>query len=324
VTWSPINLDSLEERPKTQPTIGGVGLVYPGKRHLFSGPQESGKTMAAYAIALEEVRAKGSVVLIDLEMGQWDARDRFREMGATDADFARIFYVEPETEAGDDTMLGLLEWKPTLAIIDAAAGAYAIQNLDDNKRRDAELFANLWVRPFWQNDVATITIDHVVKNTDNRGKYAIGSERKAGGVDVHLGFECVSEFRRGGHGLYRIHTHKDRPGYLTRPRAGDLELTSDAETHAITWAFNPPEAVESGDDWRPTVLMDRVLEYLTAQAELLSRNAIARDVRGKKEYILQAIGYLLLEGKAAEVGPRRLITSANHSSPEPVQLEALN
>ena len=38
-------------------TLGGIGLVYPGKRHVFSGPPESAKTLAAYAIALAEVRA---------------------------------------------------------------------------------------------------------------------------------------------------------------------------------------------------------------------------------------------------------------------------
>jgi hypothetical protein len=311
MTWTPINLGKLEERPKTQPTIGGVGLVYPGKRHLYSGPQESGKTMAAYAIALEEARAEGNVILIDLEMGPHDARDRFREMGATTADFDRIYYIEPETEATDATMLGLLEWKPTLAIIDAAAGAYALQELDDNKRRDAEQWANLWVRPFWQNDVATITIDHVTKSAETRGKYAIGSERKAGGVDVHLGFETITEFRRGSTGLYKIITHKDRPGYLPRPRAGELALTSDPDTNAIGWVFNPPESAATGDDWRPTVLMDRVVEYLRQQREPVNRETIKKNVLGKNEYIVQAIGFLLQDETIVEVGSRRLLAISN-------------
>src|SRR5262245_51473693 len=87
VTWALLNLANLEERPAIQPTLGGVGLVYPGKRHVFSGPPESAKTLAAYAIALAEIRQGGTVVLIDLEMGQWDARDRLRELGATAEDF---------------------------------------------------------------------------------------------------------------------------------------------------------------------------------------------------------------------------------------------
>jgi hypothetical protein len=249
------------------PSIGGSGLVYPGKRHLFSGPPESCKTLAAYVVALEEIRKGGVVVLIDFEMGQWDARDRMRDLGATDDELARFHYIEPTTEATPLTIDAVLTLKPTLVIIDAAAGAYAVQGLDDNKRKDCEDWAAAWVRPFWKADVATIVIDHVVKNVDNRGKYAIGSERKLGGVDVHLGFEAVpgQELKRGGHGLYKVITHRDRPGYLTRPRAGDLELTSDPDTHAIAWRFKPAsgDSAESGTtDWRPTVLMDRVLEHV--------------------------------------------------------------
>jgi AAA domain-containing protein len=184
VTWDPINLAKLEERPQAQPTLGNAGLVYNRLRHVFSGAQESAKTLAAYAITLAVVRDGGTVLLLDLEMGMWDARDRLREMGATDDDLGRILYVEPEAPAYDSTMGEFIHLGPALVVIDAAAGAYAIQDLDDNKRRDAELFANLWVRPFWQADVATIVLDHVVKNADNRGKYAIGSERKVGGVEV--------------------------------------------------------------------------------------------------------------------------------------------
>src|SRR5262249_5520639 len=156
-------------------------------------------TIAAYAVAIQEIRRGGTVVLIDLEMGQWDARDRLREMGATDEDLSNLPYIEPETPASDSTVAEIVKThQPTAAVVDAAAGAYALQDLDDNKRRDAELWANLWVRPFWQRGTATIVIDHVVKDSERRGKYAIGSERKAGGVDVHLGFETIHELRRGG------------------------------------------------------------------------------------------------------------------------------
>jgi len=93
MSWDPINLAKIEERPPLEPTLGGLGLVYPGKRHVFSGPPESAKTLAAYAIALEIIRSGGSVVLIDFEMGPFDARDRLLELGATEPDFERLHYV---------------------------------------------------------------------------------------------------------------------------------------------------------------------------------------------------------------------------------------
>lgn len=104
VTWTRINLAELPPREAITPTIGGGGLVYPGKRHAFSGPPESAKTLAAYATALEEVRNGGTVVLLDFEMGPWDARDRLRDLGATDAELARIPYFEPATPATTETI----------------------------------------------------------------------------------------------------------------------------------------------------------------------------------------------------------------------------
>src|SRR5262249_48827941 len=137
----------------------------------------------------------------------------------------------------------------TFACIDAAAGAYDVSELDDNKRQDAEAFGRAWIDPLWRQGVTTLVLDHVVKNAEQRGKFAIGSERKAGRVDVHLGLHVVHQVSRGGDGLIRIDTHKDRPGWLTRPSAAELELRSDPDTHALTWTFQPSTSSNTGDDW---------------------------------------------------------------------------
>ena len=86
-SWQPRNLAELEDRPPVLPSLGGLTMCYPGKRHVFSGPQESAKTLAAYVIGLCVVREGSSVVLIDFEMGPWDAKTRLRELGASDDEF---------------------------------------------------------------------------------------------------------------------------------------------------------------------------------------------------------------------------------------------
>ena len=294
MSWEPLNLANLEERPPIEPTLGDVGLLYPGKRHVFSGPQEAAKTIAAYAIALEVVRRDGAVLLVDFEMGQWDARDRFRELGATDEDFQRIDYIEPEIPATVETILELVDASPTLVIIDAAAGAYDLQGLDDNKRAEVERFAGLYTRRFFLNDIATVLIDHVVKDAKARGRYAIGSERKVGGADVHLGFEPVTPLTRGGSGLVKISTHKDRLGHLPRPKAAELALNSDPETGRISWQLR---AASREQPWRPTVLMDKVSRYTEERnGDLPSRNQVEAGVGGNREYVRQAIDLLLAEG----------------------------
>lgn len=320
-SWAPVNLATLEEKPPVKPTLGGVGIAYPGKRHIFSGPQESAKTLAAYAIGLELVRERQRIVLIDFEMGRWDARDRLRELGATAEDFALVDYVEPGDPATPERISRLVDRQPVLVIIDAAAGAYDIQGLDDNKRQDVERFTRLYVRDFWRSGIATIVLDHVVKNSETRGKYAIGSERKVGGADVHLGFEVIVPIKRGAEGRYKISTHKDRGGFLTRGRLADMVLSSHPETHAITWQFTTAEHPEGDNVWRPTVLMQRASEYLEKQLEPVSFNQVITNTKGNETTLKDALEHLISLGFAREEsgprGARNVVSERPYRQPPP-------
>jgi GNAT superfamily N-acetyltransferase len=299
-SWHPVNLAALEERPPVQPTLGGLGLLYPGKRHVFSGPQESAKTLAAYACTLEVVRTGATAAIIDFEMGRWDARDRLRDLGATQEELARILYIEPSEPADGERILRLVYARPELVTIDAAAGAYDLQGLDDNKRLEVERFSAIYVREFWRHGIATLLLDHVVKNAENRGRYTIGSERKVGGADVHLGFEAITPVRRGAVGLYKITTHKDRGGFLQRGRLADMHLSSDPATHRISWEFRPAEHPEAGEVWRPRVLMVRTSEHLEQAGEPLTQNRIVTNVKGKDSGIVDALAHLAALGFVAE------------------------
>jgi len=333
MSWDAINLAKIEERLPLGPTVGEVGLIYPGKRHVFSGPPESAKTLAAYVIALAVIRTGGHVLLIDFEMGPYEARDRLLELGATETNFELLHYVEPETPATKQTMSDLLTWEPSLVIIDAAAGAYDLQGLDDNKRGNVEEFMRLWIEPFRLRDVATIVIDHVTKSPENRGKFAIGSERKVGSADVHLGFETVEPVRRGSNGLYHVVVHKDRLGYLHRPKAAEFVLTSDPETHAITATFvlATSDQAEGESTFRPTHLMEQASRFLESQTEPVSRTRIAESVHGRATWVRKAIDALVHDGYATETGGRggaRLVATtrpfregvfAPPTAPEPSQ-----
>jgi hypothetical protein len=310
MSWHPKNLRYVTDKPKVEPTIGTGRIVYPATRHAFSGEPESGKTIAAYAIALEEIRSGNLVILADFEMGEDMATERFIEMGATVDDLESLLYVEPDHAPSADEYDNLIYQAetvgtPTLAIFDASAGAYDAADLDDQHRKDVERFARSFVTPLWKRGLSTLVIDHVTKSRESRGRYSIGSERKLGGVDVHLGFERVKTLSRGTDGLMRLVVHKDRRGFLTRPTAADLVLQSDPLTHAITWQFRPPTSETTGDEWRPTGLMEKVSNYLQRQREPVSRSQICRDVKGKREYLLAAIDHLVLEGHAAETAGDR-------------------
>jgi hypothetical protein len=295
-SWLPLNLNDLPEKPPVQPDLGGTHLIYPGKRHVFSGAPESGKTLSAYCILIQTARCGGLGILIDFEMGAFDSRKRLRELGASAPEIDRILFVEPDAQASSAKVERLADFGPELVVIDATAGVYSLEGLDDNKRLDVEKIGNIYIRPFWRKGIATILIDHVVKNDESRGRYAIGSERKLGGADVHLGFDTVKEISRGTTGKYKITTHKDRGGFLKRGYLADVKLSSDPETHNITWSFTEP--VVSTDDkghFRYTKLMQKISNELAGVTETLSKAEVKRRVGGKSDQLGKAIDSLIAE-----------------------------
>lgn len=303
-SWEPRNLAELDDKPPIEPTLGGLGLLYPGKRHVFSGPQESAKTLAAYVIGLQVVREGRTVVLIDFEMGPWDAKTRLRELGATDDELGRFLYVEPDVPATPGVIGALVSLEPSLVVLDALAGAFQLEALDDNSRRDVERWAAAWVQPFWRAGIATIVLDHVTKNAETRGNYAIGSERKVGGADVHIGFTVKKEIHRGGDGRYKLTTHKDRGGMLKRGHLCDLVLDSDPETHYISPRFEAPPVVDADHPFRPSVIMERISRFLESCYEPVSKAKIENkdNVKGNTEYKRAALDILSDEG-FIEIGP---------------------
>ncbi len=305
MSWEPINLTASEfDKPSLPPSL--CGLVYAGKRHVLSGPPEALKTLLVLILALEHMRAGGTIAFVDFESGPAETRRLLEDLGATRDEVASVFYFEPDGPPATEDIERIVNEGVTLVVIDAAAGAYDVSELDDNKRADAERFAAAWIRPLWQRGVTTIVIDHVTKNTGTRGRFAIGSERKLGQADVHLGLHAVKQLSRGTTGLVTVHTHKDRPGHLTRPKAAEVELQSAPESHRITWTIRPANEHSSEDGgWRPTVLMERVSLYLEQQTDAVSRNNVEKNVKGTGEYLRVAMDVLVAEGYAAETrGPR--------------------
>jgi hypothetical protein len=301
-SWQPYYLSGVEDT-ETQPPSLGHNLIYPGLRHIFSGPPESAKTLVAYSAAIDIIRNHPDrhIILMDFEMGPKAAKRRWRYAGATNHQLDNnILYLAPDTTAKLERIEILVALNPILVIIDAAAGAFDNEDLDDNKRSDAERWRKTYVDPFFDNGIATLVIDHVVKNTESRGKYVIGSERKIGGGEVHIGFDTLKPLNRGGTGIYKMVLHRDREGHFTRGHFCDVYVTSDPQTHNLTCEFKPVEHPDDGTAQLPTELMQRVSAYLEKQTEPVSRNQILINVKGNDHYIKTAIDALVTLDYAAE------------------------
>jgi hypothetical protein len=250
MTWELLDLRLVAEisATTTKPTAAGL---YPGARHLLIGEPGVGKSLFGCAVGLEEIRAFGRVVAVDLETTREQRLQLLRDLGATDEDLASWRHVEPDGPPSEDDLAAILAFGATLVLIDAGAGAYSVSGLDDNARADVESFNRRWVGPIHSAGVTSVVVDHVAKAVESRGRWPIGSERKLGAVDVALALAAKEPLRRGGRGVVEILPVKDRFGYLDRTI--ELHLQSDPESHRITWSFTSTDvdepAVEKALGW---------------------------------------------------------------------------
>jgi hypothetical protein len=147
-----------------------------------------------------------------------------------------------------------------------------------------------------------VTVDHVAKDRDHRGDWAVGAGHKKAIVDgAMLAFEIVHPFGRGRSGLVKILVFKDRPGALRGQAVGKeiarLQLTANAEGDEISYSLQPPAGDQVGaDGFRPTVLMERISRFLEGMEQPLSAYAIRNAVPGKLEGKLIALRVLAAEG----------------------------
>jgi AAA domain len=311
MSWQPIDLATIESAELEPPAIGGI--VYPGRRHVFSGEPESLKSMVAMALAFEVIGAGGCVIWIDVqENGRRETHARLRAFGFTEEQIARFIYIEPDEPIGastSDVEALIQEREPRLVIVDSTGPLLALHGLDPNVGRDIDKLHSTVIAPLRLSGAAIILLDHLPKDREGRGKFAIGSERKIGAVDVHQRFEAKQPFGRGRTGIVEVRTLKDRPGHLPRPRCATITLQSDLETGTITHRIEvaPAEqAQQAPSSFRPTVLMERVSRHVEQATEPVSRRAVTQAVTGNEVALRMAIDTLTTEGYLQQTpGPNR-------------------
>lgn len=294
-TWQPVNLSMLGERSPTLPDLAPhLPIFYPGKRHVVSGLPESLKTMLVYAGLLSALRNGKRVGVLNFEMDEFDARDMFRDLGASDEELGAVVFISPERKPKTEDIASVVDRRLDIVAIDAGAGMYELEDADDNKRGEVEKAAKKWIRPLWKASTATVLLDHQAKSRS--GGWAIGSERKIGQTDVHLRLDAKVKLVRGGKGTIRFYIEKDRPGYIRRemPDGFEVHVQSHPETNALAFATKALDHHDS-DDFRPTGLMEKVSKYVQ-QHEDKTKNEVCVGCGGKKEYVLKAIDVLKDEG----------------------------
>jgi hypothetical protein len=308
--WQPVDLAAIVDAIRTGEAIGpvptlmlrsdGQPLLYPGQSHGISAPPEAGKTWLALTPAASLLKAGKHVLFMDCETTAVEIVGRLQALGATDDQIvAGLTYVRPEIPPDARTISSLLESGPfELAIIDGVSEAFTLCGLDPNSNTDAAKFFALLVRPITDTGAAVVLLDHVVKQPENRGRYALGAGHKLAAVAVAYTIDVLAPPSRRTTGKLKIRVVKDRHGHIRGYAVGDTiaiaHITPANDGEQVTVTVDPPDAETTAGDFRPTVLMERVSEYVAAHPGA-SQRAIRDGVKGKNSYVIDALGLLIAE-----------------------------
>lgn len=223
-SWAPLDLGPYlrGEIRRPEPTIGvsrsdGIRFLYPGKEHSVVGEMESGKSWFALACVAAELLAGATVVYVHFEEGDpSDTIERLLALGVPVKAIAGQFrFVAPDRPVTSDRMAPLAGAAPSLVVLDGVNEGMSLHGQAIREEDGAAAFRRLVVKPFVAAGAAVLSADHVVKDNERRGRYALGSIHKGNALSGSLiMLENSRPFGRGARGVSNIYITKDRPGHL--------------------------------------------------------------------------------------------------------------
>lgn len=321
-SWWPVDLTSGAELSRIEPTmlsrVDGVKLFYRGRLHALIGESEACKTWMTYLAVLELVNVGRHVLVVDFEDAEHTCMERLVALGLTrDAIAEHVHFLHPAeplsdrqgriTAAQADLAEVLATWPIELGIFDGITEGMGIEGLNPLDNADVAAWYRAVPRRVTAVGAAVVMLDHVTKDREGRGRYALGGVHKLNGLDgAGYILEAIDSFAPGRTGRIKVTVNKDRPGQVRRHAIGrghiaQLVLTSTDDGTTVTGRLTAPEEHSSGE-FMPTVLMEKVSRHVE-----LYPGANKSDLRslGNSEYVDQAIARLVEHGHLRiERGPR--------------------
>jgi hypothetical protein len=328
-SWRPVDLTLVLsgnwQPPK--PTVGrrsdGKGLLYPGRTHTGVGETEAGKGWFALTASADEMKDGNHVVYVDFEDDEGTVISRLLTLGiGRDLIGQQFHYIRPEDPLKghhlEELIAVLHDYQPTLAHLDGITEAMRLHGLDPIDNIDISLFNTGVVKHFTITGAAQLSLDHVVKDRDGRGKYALGGVHK---LNIVSGASYILENRRpfgiGIKGVSTIKIAKDRPGQVrvnTLPSSGgldwygDLVLDSKGEEYAESCIYPPIEQEQQSPTSIPTTeYMERVAKFLREKGPIDSKQLIETGVEGRAVAVRDALNRLMLDGYVNDHRPYQLL-----------------
>lgn len=326
-SWWPRDLaavlsgENAEPPPAVLARADKQALFYAGKVNGLLGESESGKTWVALLAVAQALTAGQDVLYLDFEDAAAGITGRLTALGVPmETQLAHLVYIDPDESlhvlAAAD--LAAVTSSRTFAIItiDGVNAAMSLLGLELESNSDATRFAQTLLRPLARTGAAVITIDHVAKNKETRGKGGIGAQAKRAMVTgCSISVEVVAPFGRGQSGRLRLTVDKDRGGHVRGiaqfgKNLGTAVMESDATGASVTVVIEPPDErpTEQRAPFRPTGVMASISRLLSTTEGDLSGKQIEESISGRASVIRAALDCLVNEGFVTRhPGPRNAV-----------------
>jgi len=315
-SWKPVELkdyfDGLFQAPIATilKRTDGHGLIYEGRVHSIYGESESGKSWIAQIATAECLKNDKKVIYIDFESDAIDIVNRLKALGVSRANLLQYFtYIRPESarDAEDPYWQAILEPNSaTLIIIDGVTESLTMWG-GESKDNDA---ITRWMRIFPRtvataSGAAVVLIDHITKNADTRGRFAIGGQAKLATIDgaAYL-VEPLEALAPGRIGSLTVRVTKDRPGFVRKiagmwrksDRTQEAAIfTIDSTKAQMQYVIGVPmleDEIESNKEFKK---QKEVAEFIHNHPGA-SRRVVQEGISGSKDAIGERISDLLAGG----------------------------
>jgi hypothetical protein len=253
--------DDPEILPELLVSESGVPLFYAQGVHWIAGEPGAGKSWVGLLQAKQLLEKGERVTILDYE-GSWrEIKSRLRQIGVTADQALLLSYIRVTRRLFPHDVASLIENGSAFYLIDGATNAIDAQGYTGGGREEDSIakWNNEVLRPLSENACVQV-VDHVTKDADSRGLWAIGSQHKKAVVTgtAYMVQKDVS-FGRGRAGRSVLVLAKDRNGgtpWAEGQRAAELHLDASGDLTRL-WLSTDIEAPATT---HTTVIQDLVGE----------------------------------------------------------------
>lgn len=337
-SWGFEDLSDVLESGDFEPeeaTVGrredGVHLFYAAKVNALVGPPESAKSWVAQYVASQELLKGNHVAYLDFEDSKKAVVGRMTYLGAEVGRIKEGFlYASPKGALAPESkaeLFGNLDrYRPSLIVVDGLGAVMALHNHEMKDNTEFIKFFQLLLEPLTSTGAAVVIIDHVSKDADESGSYAIGAQAKLQMITgVQIKVTAVQKFGRGKEGKLRLSINKDRPGgvrmnsdfreFKSKASGKKFELDYWATVYVdareqpnvrMVMRFDTQEESDAPtNEGERHSIRDLMVEFLEKNGPKQSTNKVCQGVTGRESLIKEELELLKLNGFVAmEKGPR--------------------